>query len=310
MESESNLMEKLVSIVIPTYGRSKMICRALDSVKRQTYSNIEVIVVNDNPPKTENAINIDKIIKKYGNIKNGITLVNNKKNVGGAEARNIGLKQSNGDYIAFLDDDDEILPEKIEKQVKFLDENIDVALVYCYSKTVFDDSNNNEVIYDKNNYHGNCMKEFLLDGTIAATTQWLCRKRDLEEIGGFDNVPSKQDSTLILKLLEAKKNIDVVPKVLSVYHVQNFNSISTSEKSKQGLSLFRERCRKHYDILTDKEIRNVEYKFAEQLYLKNYDNRLHRKENFNEMKKNRVIYAYYRMIYYHLFFFKHNNLKL
>lgn len=300
-------MEKLVSVVIPTYGRSKTIQRALDSVKGQTYTNIEVIVVNDNAPTTENAEIVKEMIKNYGDVKNGIRLINNPQNVGGAEARNIGLRNSNGTYVAFLDDDDEILPNKIEQQVKFLEENPNVSLVYCYSKTVFDDSNSNDVVYDKNNYRGNCLREFLLDGTIAATTQWLCRKDSLNSIGGFDNVPSKQDSTLILKLLEAGMNIDVVPEVLSIYHVQSSNSISTSEKSKLGLVLFRDKCRKHYNILTEKEVRNVEYKFAEQLYLKNYNDKRKKAENFREMKKNRWCYAYYRALYYYLFFLKHGR---
>lgn len=300
-------MEKLVSIVIPTYGRSKTLQRALDSIKDQTYTNIEVIVVNDNTPTTENAKIVRDMIESYGSVKNGIVLINNAQNVGGAEARNIGLRNSNGDYVAFLDDDDEILPNKIERQAKFLDENQEVSLVYCYSKTVFDDNENNDVIYDKNNYRGNCLKEFLLDGTIAATTQWLCRKESLNCIGGFDNVPSKQDSTLILKLLEAGMNIDVVPEVLSIYHVQSSNSISTSEKSKQGLMMFREKCQKHYDILTKKEVHNVEYKFAEQLYLKNYNDKKKRNESFQEMKKNRWCYAYYRAVYYCLFFLKHGR---
>lgn len=112
---------------------------------------------------------------------------------------------------------------------------------------------------------------------------------------------------MILKLLEAGMNIDVVPEVLSIYHVQSSNSISTSEKSKLGLALFRDRCRKHYNILTEKEVRNVEYKFAEQLYLKNYNDKKKKAENFREMKKNRWFYAYYRALYYHLFFLKHGR---
>lgn len=162
-------------------------------------------------------------------------------------------------------------------------------MVYCYSKTVFDDSNNNDVVYDKNNYCGNCLREFLLDGTIAATTQWLCRKDSLNSIGGFDNVPSKQDSTLILKLLEAGRNIDVVPEVLSIYHVQSSNSISDKQRIKAWVVLFRDRCRKHYNILTEKEVRNVEYKFAEQLYLKNYNDKKKKAENFREMKKKQMV---------------------
>lgn len=95
--------------------------------KGQTYTNIEVIVVNDNAPTTENAEIVKETIKNYGDVKNGIRLINNPQNVGGAEARNIGLHNSNGTYVAFLDDDDEILPNKIEQQVKFLEENPNVS---------------------------------------------------------------------------------------------------------------------------------------------------------------------------------------
>lgn len=298
-------MDKMVSIVIPTYGRSKTLKRALDSVKNQSYDNIEIIIVNDNPEGSHNAKVVQNIVEKYGKIKNGVTLINNKNNVGGSEARNIGLRASVGDYISFLDDDDEILPLKIEFQLKYLDEHKECALVYCYAKTVFDGKKENTVLLTKNQFEGNCLKELILDGTIAATTQWLCRKSDILEIGGFENVPSKQDSTLIMDLLESGKEIGYVPEVLSIYHVQQSNSISTSENSKIGLELYHNRCKKHYDLLSIKEIKKTEYKFAEQFFLKNYNNKSTRRKYYIKMKKYRPIYAFYRKLYYLLFFMKH-----
>ncbi|WP_455720069.1 glycosyltransferase family 2 protein [Agathobacter sp.] len=302
-------MDKLVSVVIPTYGRAEMLTRALDSVKNQTYENIEIIVVNDNPENTENAKVVNRIVEQYGQLKKGITLIKNITNVGGAEARNIGLRATNGEYVSFLDDDDEILPKKIEEQVKYLDENRNCALVYCFAKTVFDDDNEDTVIYTKNHFEGNCLKELVLDGTIAATTQWLCRKSDVMEINGFENIPSKQDSTLIMDLLERGKMIGFVPEILSVYHVQQNNSISTSEKSKVGLEIYHQRCKRHYDLLSKKEIAATEYKFAEQFFLKYYKERKERKKYFKSMKKNRFCYSYYKRLYYFLFFFKHNRNK-
>lgn len=302
-------MEKLVSIVIPTYGRSVTLRRALESINQQTYDNIEIIVVDDNGLGAENSKVVQQIVEECKHIKKGIKLIKNDKNVGGAEARNIGLRVAKGEYVAFLDDDDEILADKIKLQANVLDKN-DVALVYCYSKTVFDDVKNNTIIYDKNDFVGNCLKELIIDGTIAATSQWLCKKQDLVEIGGFDDVPSKQDSTLIMKLLEAEKKIDRVPQILSIYHVQKNNSISTSEKSKEGLLIYWNKCRKHYDLLSKDEIKKVEYNFAEQMYLKNYKNKKMKQEYFKVMLINRFWYSYYKKIYYYLFFIKHNMKKL
>lgn len=304
-------MEKLVSVVVPTYGRSTTLKRALESIDKQTYDNIEIIVVDDNGLNSENSKAVKQIVEDCKHIKKGIRLINNEHNVGGAEARNIGLYAAKGDYIAFLDDDDEIFEDKVNLQANVLNKE-DVALVYCYSKTVFDDEKNKTVIYDKNDFVGNCLKELIIDGTIAATSQWLCKKQDLLEIGGFDNVPSKQDSTLIMKLLEAGKKIDRVPEILSIYHVQQNNSISTSEKSKDGLIIYWNKCRKHYDLLSKDEIKKVEYNFAEQMYLKNYKNKKNKQNKQNKQKyfkvmlSNRFWYACYRKIYYYLFFVKHN----
>ncbi|MDJ8953237.1 glycosyltransferase family 2 protein [Clostridium perfringens] len=296
-----------VSIIIPTFGRGATLQRALESVGSQTYNNIEIIVVDDNGDDIQCSKKVLEIIEEIQlSLKFEIKLVKNKINLGGAGARNEGLKIATGKYISFLDDDDEIFPTKIEKQVLLMESEENIALTYCYTKTVIDDENDSTVIFTKNDFKGNCLKELLLDGTIAATSQWLCRKSSLEEIKGFDNVPSKQDSTLIMKLLEEGYIIDRVPEILSVYHVQRNNSISTSQKSKIGLKIYRDRCRRHYNLLSNNEIKLVEYRFAEEMYIKCYKNdKKNKKESFLLMKKNRLFYAYYKKIYLYFFFLKH-----
>ncbi|MFX0035955.1 MAG: glycosyltransferase family 2 protein [Candidatus Hermodarchaeota archaeon] len=102
----------LVSVIIPTYGRPNELRRALNSVLKQTYNNIEIIIVNDDP---ENKI--DLIIPK----KDYVKVINHTRNKGGAAARNTGIKEAKGKYIAFLDDDDLFLKNKIEKSVKLMD---------------------------------------------------------------------------------------------------------------------------------------------------------------------------------------------
>ena len=108
----------LVSVIIPYFKKRDYIKRSLDSVLNQTYKNYEIIIIYDDT-------NLDDLsyIKKITENKSKIKVVINKKNLGAGRSRNIGIKNSNGKIIAFLDSDDEWLPEKLEKQLKFMLEN-------------------------------------------------------------------------------------------------------------------------------------------------------------------------------------------
>jgi len=100
----------IVSVVIPTLNRSDLVLRAIHSALSQTYNDIEVIVVIDGPD--------DRTVQCLGQISDKrVRVLPVSKKIGGAEARNIGIRAANGHWIAFLDDDDEWLPEKIEKQL-------------------------------------------------------------------------------------------------------------------------------------------------------------------------------------------------
>ena len=127
-----------VTAVITTYKRSvAMVERALLSVINQTYRPIEVIVVDDSPMDYAERGAVGDMVKKYADA--GVIYVETEGNLGACAARNIGLSMAKGEYIAFLDDDDEWLPEKIEKQTALFISD-DIALVYCGSYTVYDDS--------------------------------------------------------------------------------------------------------------------------------------------------------------------------
>ena len=99
-----------ISVIIPTYNRGNMIERAVRSVLNQTYNNIEVIVVDDG--STDNT---EEVIK---DIKDTSVIYIKEANAGACVARNKGIDVSSGDYIAFLDSDDEWFPEKLEIQYK------------------------------------------------------------------------------------------------------------------------------------------------------------------------------------------------
>ena len=113
----------LVSIIIPNYNKAPYIRESIESALNQTYKNIEVIVVDDGSTDKSR-----KIIKSFGKKIKAYFLPHKNANV----ARNFGFKKSKGEYIQFLDSDDIILPEKIEKQVELLEKTgADMALCYC-----------------------------------------------------------------------------------------------------------------------------------------------------------------------------------
>ena len=99
------IVKPLVSVIIPTYKRSKSLNRAIDSVLSQTYPNIEIIVVDDNGKGSKYQLETEKSLEKY--IKTDkIKYIIHDVNRNGSAARNTGFKHSRGEYINFLDDDD------------------------------------------------------------------------------------------------------------------------------------------------------------------------------------------------------------
>jgi len=102
-----------VSVIIPTYNRAHLIGRAIQSVLNQTFQDFEIIIIDDS--STDNT---DDIIKEFQKKDERIKYIKHNKNKGGSAARNTGIKIAKGEYIAFLDSDDEWLPKKIEKQIK------------------------------------------------------------------------------------------------------------------------------------------------------------------------------------------------
>lgn len=118
-------MNSLVSAVIPAYNSEKTIECCINSVLKQTYNNIEIIVINDG--STDNTLNIlNTIAENNDKIK-----VYNIKNSGPSFARNYGIKKSSGEYIAFLDSDDTWYEDKIEKQVKCFQNDENISLLGC-----------------------------------------------------------------------------------------------------------------------------------------------------------------------------------
>ena len=155
------MIDDLVSIIMPAYNAEKYIEEAIQSVLKQTYTNWELIIVNDN-----SADDTEKIIKKYQGEDKRIKLHSLPKNQGVANARNTAIQNARGRYLAFLDSDDMWLPEKVEKQIRFMRENYYVFTYHQYRRFTNIDLLGNVVnIPSKLNY-----KEALKGNSIGCLT--------------------------------------------------------------------------------------------------------------------------------------------
>jgi glycosyltransferase involved in cell wall biosynthesis len=121
-------MDPLVSVILPIYKGEQYLKEAVDSILNQSYSNLELILINDCSP--DNSVNV---IKSYTDER--ISIINNKVNLGLIAALNIGLKNSKGKYIARMDQDDIAYPNRIYEQVRFMESNNDISVVSANYQT-------------------------------------------------------------------------------------------------------------------------------------------------------------------------------
>lgn len=196
--------EPIVSIIIPTYKRPLTLSRAINSCLNQKYSNIEIIVVDDNNSGDEFRKETETLMASYEK-NDKVIYIKHKKNMNGSAARNTGIKASKGKYIAFLDDDDEFLEDKIQKQVEKM-ETLDDTWGACY--TGYRKQKDNVVIeIGTENREGKLKKEALMRTLyISGGSNLLVKKSVIEEINGFDESFSRnQDLEFLVRILENYK---------------------------------------------------------------------------------------------------------
>lgn len=233
-------MNSLVTAVITTYKRdSATVERAVRSIVNQSYRSMEIIVVDDSPKEYKERHSVETVANKYGAI-----YIPHVHNMGACAARNTGLQAAHGEYIAYLDDDDEWTESKISKQVKKICES-DVALVYCKNSIIDDETG--QVKYRKTELHkGYVLKDLLLTNFIGGTSFPLMKTSVLREIGGFDvEMQSAQDYDTWIRIAE-KYPIDYVDEALVIYHTHQGEQISkTGKKRIAGIERLIEKY-KHY----------------------------------------------------------------
>lgn len=223
-------MEKqqpLVSVITITLNRGNLIHRSIESVLNQTYSNIEHIIVDGG-----SIDNTKEIIKAYQNKDNRLKYYCLEENPPLDETIWFGYKQSKGEYITFLDDDDEYLPDKIEKQLSLISHlPKDYGMVYCWMD-YFDSHKNKIISIHHPKLRGFVPKQVVAKPTISGTPTLFFRRHVFEETGGW--MPSSvtgimSDWALAAKVCQ-KYKVDFVEEVLVKVYV-NHGATRMSDES-------------------------------------------------------------------------------
>ncbi|MCH4896296.1 glycosyltransferase family 2 protein [Marinilabiliaceae bacterium JC040] len=214
MQKDNIYIKNLISVIIPVYNSAKTIRETLNSVIKQTYDNIEVIIIDD--CSTDETV---KIILDFAKIDTRINLFSLDYNSGAAVARNYGINKAKGQYLAFIDSDDLWLKDKLQKQI-----DTDYPFVYTAIKMIND---NNEIIKDKLSVPLKVSYNYLLRNTIIVTSSVLINRNI---IGDF-NMPlrrSGQDYATWLLLLRRTKYAYGIDEALVLYR-KGKNSLSSNK---------------------------------------------------------------------------------
>lgn len=219
-------MNYSVSVIIPSYHRTiDILSRAVESVQRQEYPILEIIIVDDN----ENGSILSKSIKAFC-FTHQLKYIQSG-GIGGAGARNCGANAALGEYIAFLDDDDEWLPEKLKVQLALFT-SADIGLVYSrgYTVTVKADGTIFREHYATDQYYKTEVRygDLLAKNYIGTTTQIVVRRDILQTIGGFDEtLPSRQDYDLCLRVAKNYRCVGA-DHYLFIHYLHNDGQITSN----------------------------------------------------------------------------------
>lgn len=254
-------MQYKVSVIIPTYKRSDYLQRAVDSVLKQTYKNVEVIVIDDNDPDTEYRKMTEDNMKRYENeIK--VKYIKNVRNLGGALSRNEGIKNATGEYITFLDDDDVYLPQKIENQLKFMLEN---DLEMSFTDVRVHNMNDNLVDYREHSYVKSWANDELLKQHImhhlTPTATYMYKKESIEKIGGFEQSKVGQEFRLMLKSIERGLKIGYLPEANVIQYVHDRERISVGPNKMNNEKQVFELKKKYFDRLSFRQRQYVRFRY-------------------------------------------------
>jgi glycosyltransferase involved in cell wall biosynthesis len=212
------ISEKLpkISVIIPAYNSEKTISHTIQSVLNQTFTDLELIVINDGSQ--------DSTLEIVTQIKDPRIKVFSYSNAGGNISRNRGLRRAVGEFVSFLDADDLWTPDKLQSQLKALQENVTAKVAYSWTDYI--NTNGEFILSGKRvNVNGNVYENLLLNNFLENGSNPLICRKSLITLDGFDeSLSAAQDWDMWLRLA-SKFNFICVPSVQILYRIST-NSVS------------------------------------------------------------------------------------
>ncbi len=258
-----------VSVIIPTFNRAHIICDSIDSILRQTYKDFEIVVVDDG--STDDT---EHVLAAYGDKIQYIKV----SHVGSSEARNIALRQVDGEYVAFLDSDDLWYPEKLEKQMALIESDSRIGIVHSFSEIIDNQGSTlDKETGERLNFHYSALKRgYHYSAMARQCILWpstiVVRKACFDEFGLFDpRVEAMEDWDFYLRVA-LKYEFKIVPEILTQFRFHD---------SRRSLKEFTEgrvnTCLKHLDLLEQnpglpfvkKSVENLNLNLVEAYYMVN-----------------------------------------
>lgn len=215
-----------VSVVIPAYNAMTYLPETVESVLKQTFSDYEVLIINDGSS--------DHIVEWADQATDPRVRIISQQNQGVSAARNTGIAQAQGEYIAFLDADDLWEPTKLEKQVGCLEANPSVGLVYTWTALIDQFGQPTRRVWTSH-IEGNVWEQIVVNDMISNGSSPMVRRRCFETAGVFDpNISSSEDRDMWTRIA-VNYPFAVVKEVLTFYRRHPHNTTNQRQKMIQDL---------------------------------------------------------------------------
>ena len=249
-----------VSVVVPTCRRETELMNALSSIAGQTYQDLEIILVDDNGCAEWNE-KVSQVVDRFRNVHTGIkiTLIVNPENIGSARSRNMGVMAAQGEYITFLDDDDLYLPEKVQNQLRFMEEGS-----YDYSITDLELFNKDGKLIDRR------VRSYIREDTqdalqryhfmyhLTGTDTLMFRADYIRQIEGFAPIDVGDEFYLMQRAIDGAGKFGYLPGCdVKAYVHTGKGGLSSGDGKIQGENALYEFKKSHFSRIDPKTRRFI-----------------------------------------------------
>ncbi len=252
-----------ISVVIPAYNAERTISKTVESVQKQTVSDIEIIVIDDG--------STDRTLELIQGIQDERLKIFSYKNGGLPVARNRGISRARGEFISFIDADDMWTPDKLELQLAALQQHPEAGVAYSWTSYFMDGQEESVFPYAPVFFEGNVYDKLLVNNIVGNGSNILVRRKAIESVGEFEpTLKSCEDWDFYIRLA-AKWHFVVVPKHQILYR-QSLNAMTSKVEvmEKEALRVIERAYRVaplEYQSLKNHSLAWV-YEYSTQQYLK------------------------------------------